>query len=57
MENCLQWKTTFNGRGPAMKDDLRWKTIFLWRMSFDGRQPAMEDDLYGRGPLMQDDLQ
>ena len=26
MEDNLQWKMTFDGRRPSMKDDLQWKT-------------------------------
>ena len=49
-------KTTYDGRRPAMEDDL-W-----WNMTFDGTRPSLEDDLRwkttfaGRRPLMENNL-
>ena len=50
-------KTTFDGRGPLMEDDLRLKTTFdgrwtlmeddlQWKTTFDGRRPSLKDDLW-----------
>ena len=47
-----KWKTTFDGRRPLVKDDLRWiqplvEDDLWWKTAFGGRRPLVEEDLWG----------
>jgi hypothetical protein len=60
MEEDLQWKTTYNVRGPQNTNTLQ---VLLRKTTYNGRPPTMEDDLQwkktynGRQPTMEDDIQ
>ena len=71
MEGDLSWKTTFDGRGTLIEDNLQQKMTFRrhpseddhqWKTTFDGRQPSMEDSpqwkttFDGQQLLMEDNL-